>query len=203
MRQIALPLTPAGSGAPRIVVGSANAGVVEALCDPTHWPFHTAVLSGPPRSGKSLLGRWFAQSGGGTVIDDAEQLPEADVFHHWNRAQESNRALLVITNAPVGGWRITLPDLASRLGAALHLAIGTPDDAMMAELIELHAEMRGLVLDPAASAYLVPRCERSHVGAERLVEAIDRLSLERKAAPTLSIWREALNETKGAAGNGT
>jgi hypothetical protein len=203
MRQIALPLTPAGSGAPRIVVGNANATAVEALSDPSRWPFRTAVLAGPPRSGKSLLARWFAQDGGGDVLDNADALPEADVFHGWNRAQEAARPLLVVTNATPGNWRIMLPDLASRLGAALHLEIGTPDDAMMTGLIELHAEMRGLVLDPAATAYLVPRTERSHLGAERLVGAIDRLSLERKAAPTLSIWREALNEINGAAGRAT
>ena len=203
MHQIALPLTPAGSGMGRIVVGNANTLVVDALCDSSSWPFRTAVLSGPPRSGKSLLAGWFAQSSGGDVIDDAEQLPEADVFHRWNRAQELETPLLVVTNARSGDWRITLPDLASRIGAALHLAIGTPDDAMMAELIEVHAEMRGLVLDPAATAYLVPRCERSHLLAEQLVEAIDRLSLERKAAPTLSIWREALIETMGTPGNGS
>ena len=81
-----------------------------------------------------------------------------------------------------GAWHIALPDLASRIGAALHLEIGAPDDAMLAELIALHAEMRGLVLDDAAAAYLVPRCERSHLGVERLVAEIDRLSLERKAA---------------------
>ena len=203
MRQIALPLTLAGSGAPRIVVGSANAAVVEALSDPSRWPFHTAVLAGPPRSGKSLLARWFAESGGGDVADNAETLPEAELFHRWNRAQEEARPLLIVTNRPVGGWRIALPDLASRLGAALHLEIGTPDDVMMAELIALHAEMRGLALDPAAPAYLVPRGERSHLGAERLVAAIDRLSLERKAAPTLSIWRDALSEVNaGAAATG-
>ena len=46
-------------------------------------------------------------------------------------------------------------------------------------------------------AYLVPRCERSHIGVERLVAAIDRISLERKAPPTQGIWREALEEVLG------
>jgi hypothetical protein len=32
---------------------------------------------------------------------------------------------------------------------------------------------------------------------ERLVAAIDRLSLERKQAPTMAIWRDALIETMG------
>lgn len=203
MRQIALPLTLTGSGPPRIVVGNANAAVVDALRDPARWPFRTAVLSGEPRSGKSLLARWFAESGGGDVLDDADRMVEADVFHSWNRAQESGRPLLVVTAAAPGEWRIALPDLASRMGAALHVRIGAPDEAMMAELLELHAEMRGLVLDPAAIGYLVPRAERSHLGAERLVEAIDRLSLERKQAPTLSIWRDAVNETTGAARSAT
>ena len=30
----------------------------------------TAVLTGPSRSGKSLLARWFADSGKGEAIDD-------------------------------------------------------------------------------------------------------------------------------------
>jgi len=199
MRQIALPLGPAKDGPSRIVVGNANLSVAEALAHPDRWPFRTALLAGPPRAGKSLLARWFAQSGAGDALDDADIMPEEEVFHRWNAAQASGRPLLVVSGAPPGAWRIALPDLASRLGAALHLAIGTPDDAMMADLIALHAEARGLALDPLATEYLVPRCERSHLGAERLVAAIDRLSLERKQAPTLTIWREALNETMGAA----
>lgn len=198
MRQIPLPLgAAAGASASRIVVGNANVAVLDAFAQAAEWPFRTAVLFGPPRSGKSLLARWFAESGLGEVIDDAEQADEADLFHRWNRTQESGRPLLIVANAPDGGWQIALPDLASRLGSALHLEIGEPDDAMLAELIALHAEMRGFVLGPDAAAYLVPRAERSHLGIERLVATIDRLSLERKQAPTLTIWREALDDMAG------
>lgn len=206
MRQIALPLKAgADNSPPRIVVGNANAAVIDAFANTASWPFHTAILSGPPRSGKSLLGRWFIESGakdrGGEAVDDADRMDENELFHRWNRAQQSGRPLLLIVRAREGGWRITLPDLASRLGAALQLSIGAPDDAMLAELIALHAEMRGLVLDETATSYLVPRCERSHMGVEKLVAAIDRLSLERKQAPTMAIWRDALAEI-GALGQG-
>lgn len=203
MRQIALPLPLPNESAPRIVVGNANAAAVDAMADASRWPFRTAVLSGQPRCGKTLLGRWFQQSGAGDVLDDADRLDETAVFHAWNRAQESGRPLLVISDAMPGTWQITLPDLRSRLGAALHLEIGAPDDVMMGELIALHAEMRSLPLDEAAIAYLVPRCERSHLAAEQIVAAIDRLSLERKQPPTLSVWREALNEITGAARSAT
>jgi chromosomal replication initiation ATPase DnaA len=179
-------------------VGSANAAVLDAFAHAGGWPFRTAVLFGPPRSGKSLLARWFAARGRGEAVDDADSLPETELFHRWNRAQESGTPLLLVTGAGDGGWAIGLPDLASRIGAALHLAIGPPDDALLAELITIHAEMRGLPLDPAAAEYLVPRCERSHAGVERLVAAIDRLSLERKTHPGPAIWREALEATLGA-----
>jgi len=194
MGQIALPL--AASGPQRIVVGSANAHIFEALAAADSWPFRTAVLLGPPRSGKSLIARWFADNGG-EAIDDADRIDETVLFHRWNRAQEQAAPLLLISSAEEAAWSITLPDLASRIGAALHLAIGTLDDAMLGDLIALHAQQRGLVLGPDAAAYLVPRCERSHMGVEQLVSAIDRLSLERKQAPTLSIWRDALEELVG------
>lgn len=195
MSQIALPLAPGmGAGPSRIVVGNANEAVLDAFARAVAWPFRTAILFGPPRSGKSLLARWFAERGTGEAVDDAERADEDELFHRWNRAQESGRPLLLVSNVSEGAWKIALPDLASRLGAALRLEIGAPDDAMLADLIALHAEARGLVLDESAAAYLVPRCERSHMGVERLVAAIDRLGLERKQAPTMAIWRDALEE---------
>lgn len=197
MSQIVLPLKVGGDGPSRIVLGNANRAAVEAMALAQGWPFRTAILLGPPRSGKSLIARWFSESGGGEAIDDADRIDETELFHRWNRAQESGVPLLLIASGGEGQWRIALPDLASRLGGSLHLEIGTPDDEMLGELILLHAEQRGLALGPDAVAYLVPRCERSHIGVERLVAAIDRISLERKAPPTQGIWREALEEVLG------
>jgi chromosomal replication initiation ATPase DnaA len=198
VRQIALPLGPAArAGASRIVVGEANAAVVEAFAKAAQWPFRTAILFGPPRSGKSLLAHWFETSGAGEAIDQAATLDETELFHRWNRAQEAGKPLLLVGRGEEGSWDIALPDLRSRLGAALRLSIGAPDDAMLGELISVHAEQRGLILGSEAAAYLVPRIERSHIAAERIVATIDRLSLERKQAATLAIWREALEEVNG------
>ncbi len=211
-RQIPLPLSLAqaqrrGDGAAaafqRLIVGEANAAALDALRDPAGWPYGTAVLSGPPRSGKSLLGLWFAHGGNGggngggagDVIDDADALPETDLFHRWNRAQEAARPLLLVSGRQP--WQIALPDLRSRIGAALHLTIGEPDDEMLADLIESHAAQRGLALGEGALAYLVPRAERSFAGIESLVATIDRLTLERKAPATLSVWRDALDAVHG------
>ena len=199
LSQIALPLEPSAQGGPsRIVVGNANAGVVEALRDTAAWPFHTAVLTGPPRSGKSLLGRW-AQGQGIDVIDNAEACNEDALFHRWNASQEgaarAGEPLLIIANARP--WEITLPDLRSRLGGSLQLEIGEPDDEMAAQMIEALAAERGLTLAEGAASYLVPRAARSFADLERLVKTIDRISLERAAPATMSVWRAALEALQG------
>ena len=69
---------------------------------------------------------------------------------------------------------------------------------MMTELVAAHAETRGLALGDDGARYLATRGERSHLAAERLVATVDRLSLERKQAPGLAIWREALEELSGS-----
>ena len=195
-RQIALPLSAAMPGdARRIVLGNGNRAAAEALQAPEGWPFHTAVLAGPPRSGKSLFARWFSGMGAGQSIDDADRMDETELFHLWNRAQEAGRPLLLTRAA--GPWDIRLPDLRSRMGAALQLAIAPPDDAMLAELIAEHAAARGVPMPDGASAYLVPRATRDYAAIEELVETIDRLSLERKQPATLAIWRDALDILQG------
>ena len=202
MRQIPLPLGTVQKGsareAGRIVVGTSLQPVIDALGVPERWPFRTALLSGPPRSGKSLLARWFAASNpGAEAIDPADSLPEDELFHRWNRAQADGHPLLLVSDRAPGAWRIALPDLASRLGAALHLEIAPPDDELLAGLIEEHAARGGLTVGPDVIAYLLPRIERSHIEAEQLVQTIDRLSLERKAGVTISLARDALAERGG------
>lgn len=200
--QIALPLSARGA-AQRIVVGAANAAVIEALQHPERWPFHVAVLTGPERSGKSLLARWAAGLHGDSleVIDDAQGMDETALFHRWNAVQQGGTreggALLLVADAGSGGWQIALPDLASRIGGSLAVEIGAPDDAMAAELILAHAEARGLSLPEGAADYLVPRTTRSFAAIEALVATIDRISLERQSPATMSVWRAALEALHG------
>lgn len=209
--QIALPLAARGpAGAQRIVIGNANAQVADALQAPEQWPFRVALLTGPPRSGKSLLARWAQGLATGAqldVIDDAETQDETDLFHRWNAVQQGGgratasggAALLLVANVDEGqgGWRITLPDLASRIGGSLHLNISAPDDAFAADLIHALAEQRGLTLPEGAAEYLVPRTTRSFAAIEALVATIDRISLERQAPATMSVWRAALDALHG------
>jgi hypothetical protein len=194
--QIALPLVTA-RGAETVVMGRSLLPVVDALSSADRWPFRTAILTGPARSGKSLLARWFAESGAGEAVDSADSLPEDEVFHRWNRAQADGRPLLLVSDKAPGQWQVVLPDLASRLGSALLIEIGPPDDELVAGLIVEHSARRGLVLGEQVMGYLLPRVERSHAEIELLIETLDRLSLERKSPVTISLARDAIAERTG------
>lgn len=196
MSQIALPLATA-TGTIRIVLGASHQAILDAFATAHAWPFRTAILAGPPRSGKSLLARHFAAAGLGEAIDDADTLPESEVFHRWNRVQQTGGALLLVNGRPTGAWVIALPDLASRLAAALPLRIAPPDEALMSALALEHAARRGLVLGEGALAWLLPRLERSHAAVEEVIAAADRLSLERRQPVTISLLREALAASGG------
>ena len=129
------------------------------------------------------------------MIDGVQTLAETEIFHRWNRAQEDGFPLLLVVDGEA--WEIALPDLRSRMGAALQLEIGPPDDALATDLMLSHAAQRGLALGEGAPAYLVPRMERSYAAIEKIVAEIDRLSLERQVPATLSVWRDALDAVQG------
>ena len=114
-------------------------------------------------------------------------------------AVEAGVKTLVIGVANRGGiisesWKSVLKEA---LEAGLDLASGLHtllrDEP---ELVAL-AEQRGLPLGAEAAAYLIPRAGRAFAEIEKLVAAIDRLSLERKVPPTQSIWRAALEAVHG------
>ncbi|MGJ3626479.1 hypothetical protein AB5I41_05515 [Sphingomonas sp. MMS24-JH45] len=86
----------------------------------------TALLVGPPGSGRTLLAGIFARLSGGQVIDDAERHAEADLFHAWNRAQVERRPTVIVAAAPPPEWDVQLPDLRTRLAASPLARIGPP-----------------------------------------------------------------------------
>ena len=94
MRQIALPLDELRSGASSsLIITACNATAFAGLSNAAHWAKRCAILTGPARSGKSLMARYFSGQDG-TVMDDAEACSDEVLFNAWNRAQESGHKRL-------------------------------------------------------------------------------------------------------------
>ncbi|MBB4615935.1 HdaA/DnaA family protein [Sphingomonas abaci] len=195
MNQIALPLEwPEDPRDDAFLVTPSNARAAQLLEHWGTWPVRAALLTGPRRSGRSLLARIFAAKSGGTIIDDADRVSETGLFHAWNRAQAERRPLVMVADVAPPVWRIALPDLRSRLAATPHAEIGPPDDALLRALFERQLARRGVVAPPDVLDWLVARLERSHLAVERSIDALDEEVMERQKRLTIPLARTSLIE---------
>ncbi|MES2443760.1 MAG: chromosomal replication initiator DnaA [Pseudomonadota bacterium] len=186
MSQLALPLVIPETSETEFLVSDSNARAVQMLERWATWPVMAGLLVGPRKSGRSLLARIFASKSEGTMIDDAERVSEAEIFHAWNRAQAEHRPLLIVADAAPPAWGVKLADLRSRLSATPVMTIEPPDDALVSLLLARFFERRLLSAKPDLIAWLARRVERSHLALIRVADALESDALERRS-PRLSI----------------
>ncbi len=191
--QIALPLDwPQTQGDSRFIVSEANREASDHFRKWSMWPVRATILTGPRRSGRSLLARSFVERVGGRLIDQAEDCDEEELFHAWNAAQESGRALVMIADRIPPEWEVALPDLRTRMAVTPVTRIAEPDDALFQQLIDLHFADRGLHIPRDALRFMSERIQRDYWTAERAVEAVDRYAIAERARLTLPTVRRAL-----------
>ncbi|MEM9442365.1 MAG: DNA replication protein [Pseudomonadota bacterium] len=176
------------------------------------WPAPALILYGPEGAGKSHLASiWAAKSQ--SLVLRSEQLDqvldldanrcylldpavpvvdEIGLLQLYNRLREDGGHLLLTATCPVPQWSIDLPDLRSRLTAAPSVAIGRPDDHLLAALFLKLFDDRQLAVPEPVIRYLLTHMERSFAAARDLVEELDRLSLVRKRPITIPLARLAL-----------
>jgi chromosomal replication initiation ATPase DnaA len=191
MSQMALPLGwPADERQEDFIIGESNARAVKHLEHWGTWPVMATMLTGPRKSGRSLLGRLFAKKAGGRLIDDADRRPEEELFHAWNAAQETHRPLLIVADEAPPAWKVRLPDLRTRLSATPAISLGDPDDALAAGLIEKLLLQRNLQVPPGLVPWLVPRIERTHIGIIQAVDALDEAALAKRVRLSIKLARD-------------
>ena len=192
--QIALPLDwPQVGAEQRFILSEANRAAFEHFRNWSLWPVKATILTGPRRSGRSLLARGFITRVGGRLFDQAEAHDEEELFHAWNQAQETGRAMVMITSGEAP-WPVNLPDLRTRLAVTPVTRIAEPDDVLFAALINLLFADRGLHIPAEAVKFITQRVHRDYVTAERVVEAIDRHAFAERARLTLPTIRRALGQ---------
>ena len=193
--QIALPLDwPQVQDDSRFILGEANLEAYEHFRGWSLWPVKASILTGPPRSGRSLLARAFVERVHGRLFDRAERHNEAELFHAWNAAQDDGRPLVMIVDEVPPQWEVALPDLRTRLAITPIARIQQPDDELFQAVIRLLFADRGLHIPEEALTFISQRVERSYWMAERVVEAIDRFAIAQRARLTLPTIRRALGE---------
>ena len=195
MNQIALPFAwPVADKEEDFLLSDTNRAAFDHLARWSLWPVMASLLTGPRKSGRSLLGRIFVRKTGGRLFDDAEDHDEEALFHAWNDAQAQRKPLLIIADSPSPRWSIRLPDLRSRIAATPHVEIGAPDDALIGQLILKLLGDRGIAAPAELGEFLVPRIERSYVAILMVVDVLDRVMLSHHRRMTIPLAKRALDE---------
>jgi chromosomal replication initiation ATPase DnaA len=195
--QIALPLDwPQSDGESRFIVSDANREAFDHFHHWSMWPVKATILTGPRRSGRTLLARAFAERVGGRLIDQADRRDEEEVFHAWNEAQDSGFPLVMVSDDAPPAWSPALPDLRTRLAITPVARINQPDDALFEALIQLLFADRGLHVPLEALRFMKERLTREYWSAERAVEEIDRYAISERARVTMPTIRRALSQAR-------
>jgi chromosomal replication initiation ATPase DnaA len=195
--QIALPLDwPQTEGESRFIVSTANREAFDHFRHWSMWPVRATVLTGPRRSGRTLLARTFAERVHGRVIDQADRQDEEEVFHAWNDAQDDGLPLVMVADEAPPAWAPDLPDLRTRLAITPVVTIGQPDDALFEALIQLLFADRGLHVPLDALRFMTERLNREYWTAERAVEEVDRFAIAERARVTMPTIRRALSQAR-------
>ncbi|MEG3180139.1 DnaA ATPase domain-containing protein [Sphingomonas sp. LT1P40] len=181
MSQLPLPLDrPAGAREDRFLIGEGNARAVHILEHTATWPVMTAIITGPRKSGRSLLARTMVARTGGTMIDEADRQSETTLFHAWNAAQAERRPLFLVADDAPPVWAVKLPDLRSRLNTSPVARIEQPDDALAADILRQFFDRHELVAVPDVVAWVMRRIERSYLSILRTGEALEEDASRRR-----------------------
>ena len=203
------------------VVAACNEAAAAWVARWPDWPAPALTLHGPAGSGKTHLGRIWAERAQARpiattalgaieripdlvegamalLVDDVDQgldaARERGLFHLYNLMAERRGHLLLLATQPPARWPLGLADLRSRLSAAPAIAIGAPDDALLdVVLAKLFAD-RQLSVSPEVRQYILMRVERSFAAAGAVVAALDHATLAAGRGVTPSLARAVLEE---------
>jgi len=203
-RQLAFDLpVRAARGRGDFFVSPANALALAQVENDSAWPLGKLVLTGPEGAGKTHLVHVWAEAKGATIlaadalagwepagldtcpriaVEDAHRIAgnreiETALFHLHNIVLARQGRLLVTGRSAPARWGLVLPDLESRLTAAVQATLSLPDDSLLsAVLLKLFAD-RQIAVAPSLVPWLVGRMERSLGAAQDLVARLDARAL--------------------------
>ncbi len=194
-RQFALPFPHVPSfAAEDFQPAPSNAAALALLADGAVWPQGRLVLYGPAGSGKThLLHVWAARhaarympaaslrglpEAGNIAVDDADLChDQAALFHLLNANAERGFLTLLAGREAPARWPLTLPDLISRVRAALSIGLTAPDDALLQALFLRLVSDRQLQVPDQVRQWVLLHLPREAGVLREAVARLDRAAM--------------------------
>lgn len=219
-----LPARPA-LGREDFFVAQPNALALALVDRWPDWPGSKLMIIGPSGSGKTHLAHvWAARSRarlvpayllpqedvpvlaeGPVAIEDVQEIAGNDkaeraLFHLHNHLLAEGQSLLLTADRAPQHWGLELPDLVSRMQGTPSAAIDLPDDHLLSVVLAKLFADRQIVPHGDVIPYLLRRMDRSFADAQRIVAAIDALSLSEKRDVTRRLAGRACDQLEQDAG---
>ncbi len=171
---------------------------------------HSKILIGPKKAGKTFLSNlWKIKNKAliynnnmkeilfnkkNVLIEDIDlSLNQENTFHIINHCKNLNLKILITSGMNVNEINISLPDLSSRLKLFKQLIIKQPDDDMLLNILtKLFTEKQFIINSTEIFDYILNRANRSYDNIIKIVNDIDKLSLEKKRQLTIPLIKEIL-----------
>lgn len=117
---------------------------------------------------------------------------EEAIFHLYNRIHDAGKRIIVAANSSPKFIHLKLPDLISRLSAAIVFQLQPLVDTEKLSILITRANRRGIYLSEEVGKYILTHCPR-HMGTLfAVLEALDKASLAAQRRLTIPFVKEVL-----------
>ena len=164
------------------LISKSNAAALKVVRAWSDWPSPMLMLIGPQGAGKSHIGQAWAAETGGTFIDNANEVKEADLFASMNQALNGDiSGLLLAARQAPSEWGIQMPDLRSRLSNTPTAIIEDHDDDILEPIVRKLFKDKGRDVSQDLIEYLLKYQERS-IAAQRIIANELEIAAQRQKA---------------------
>ena len=173
---------PEGSGRSHLLRALASAPPAPAAA--------SARLLGPLSPMEAFLpdaavGRWLIDN-----VDELDRARQEAVFHLFQALSAQPVGIFVAAGAQPPAGLALMPELATRLGWGLVLALRPLSDEDTARALSSSLAERGVAASADLIPWLMTHAPRNLGSLRSLIDALDAYSLSRKRAITLPLLRE-------------
>jgi DnaA family protein len=117
---------------------------------------------------------------------------EEALFHLYNRTANNGTRWIITADAPPRQIHFILPDLQSRLAAAMIFRIYALPDEQKATALRRRAQLRGLILNEEISQFLLTRYSRDMGALFAVLDKLDTASLAAQRKLTVPFVKSVL-----------